>query len=111
QRVEEVTDQDKDIDKYAQHHLALTSQLEAHDYTLESLGELSRVLPNSTFLLSYAYQDGTMTISGLAQSASEIQKLLEGSPMFKNVEFAGGVTREASGKDRFTLKMVLEGPK
>ena len=110
-KVKEVADQEKDLDQLSRRYRALTSQLEAHDYTIETLGELSRVLPNSAFLLTYAYQDGTMTISGLAQSASEIQKLLEGSPMFKNVEFAGGVTREASGKDRFTLKMVLEGPK
>ncbi len=110
-KVKEVADQEKDLDQLSRRYRALTSQLEAHDYTIETLGELSRVLPNSAFLLTYAYQDGTMTVSGLAQSASEIQKLLEGSPMFKNVEFAGGVTREASGKDRFTLKMVLEGPK
>ena len=65
----------------------------------------------SAFLVSYSYQDGTITISGLAQSASEIQNLLESSPVFKGVEFSNSVTREPAGKDRFTLRMLLEAQK
>jgi len=65
------------------------------------------VLPPSAFLASYAYQGNTITISGIAQSASEIQNLLENSALFKGVEFTSAVTRDAIGKDRFTLKMVV----
>jgi Tfp pilus assembly protein PilN len=110
-QAKEVAQQEKDLDQLAQRYRALTTQLQSHDYVLESLIELTRVLPSSAFMASYGYQDGAITISGFAQSASEIQNLLESSPVFKGVEFTTGVTRDASGKDRFTLKMVLEGPK
>ncbi len=110
-KVKEVAEQEKELDQLTGRYRALTSQLPNHDYMLETLGELARILPNTAFLVSYSYQDGTVTVSGLAQSASEIQNVLESSAMFKNVEFAGGVTRDSSSKDRFTLKMILEGPK
>ena len=67
---------------------------------------MSRVLPASAFLVSYGYQDGNVTISGFAESASEIQNLLETSSMFKGAEFTNSVTRDATGKDRFTMKMT-----
>jgi Tfp pilus assembly protein PilN len=110
-KIKEVADQEKELDQLSQRFRALTSQIQSHDRVLESVGELARVLPGSTFVTNYSYQDGTITISGFAQSASEIQSLLEGSPLFKGVEFTNSVTREASGKDRFTLKMVLEDSK
>jgi Tfp pilus assembly protein PilN len=107
----QVAEQEKELNQFAQRYRALATQLQNHDYVLETVGELARVLPASAFLASYGYQDGTITISGFAPSASEIQNLLESSPVFKGVEFTTGVTRDTSGKDRFTLKMVLETPK
>src|SRR5260370_26413459 len=110
-KVKEVAEQEKELDQLSQRYRGLTSQMQNRDYVLETAGELARILPSSTFLASYSYQDGTITISGFAQSASEIQNLLESSPLFKGVEFTNSVSREPSGKDRFTLKMVLEGTK
>ena|SRR2546425_1106148 len=107
----QAADQEKELNQLAQRYRGLTAQLQNHDYVLETVGELARILPASAFLVSYGYQDGTITISGFAPSASEVQNLLESSPVFKGVEFTSGVTRDSSGKDRFTLKMVLEGPK
>jgi Tfp pilus assembly protein PilN len=110
-KIKEVAEQERELDQLSQRYRALSSQLLTRDRVLETVGELARLLPNSTFITSYSYQDGAITISGLAQSASEIQSLLEGSPFFKGVEFTNSVTREATGKDRFTLKMVLEDRK
>jgi Tfp pilus assembly protein PilN len=110
-KIREVAEQEKELDQLSQRYRALSSQLLNRDHLLESAGELARLLPSSTFLASYSYQDGAITISGFAQSASEIQNLLEASPLFKGVEFTNSVTREPTGKDRFTLKMVLEDQK
>ena len=107
-KVKEIGEQEKELDQLSRRYQSLASQLQNRDYVLETVGELARILPPSAFLVSYSYQDGTITISGLAQSASEIQSLLEGSPVFKGVEFSNSVTREPAGKDRFTLKMLLE---
>jgi Tfp pilus assembly protein PilN len=106
--VAEVANQEAELNLLTAKARALTTTLENHDYNMEVMRELARVLPPSAFLGSYSYQDGTISISGFAQSASEVQSLLESSPTFKGVEFTNSVTREANGKDRFTLKIALE---
>ncbi len=110
-QIKEVADQEKQLDQLSQRYQSLTSQLQNRDYVLQTVGELARILPPSAFVVNYSYQDGTITISGLAQSASEIQNLLETSPVFRGVEFTNAVTREPSGKDRFSLKMLIEAQK
>jgi Tfp pilus assembly protein PilN len=107
-QVSEVANQEAELNQLSTRSRALASALQNGDYNLEAVRELARVLPATTFLASYAYQSGTITISGFAQSASEIQSLLENSSMFKGVEFTNSVMREPNGKDRFTLKMVVE---
>ena len=106
-QVKEVANQEAELNELSGRYRALTAHLQNHDYNLEALRELARVLPPTAFLSNYAYQDGAMTISGVAPSASEIQNLLENSPILKGVEFTTSVTRDDSGKDRFTLKMAV----
>ena len=107
-QVSEVANQEAELNQLSTRSRALATALQSGDYNLEAVRELARILPATAFLASYAYQSGTITISGFAQSASEIQSLLENSSMFKGVEFTNSVMREANGKDRFTLKMVVE---
>ena len=54
------------------------------------------------------YEDGRVTISGLAADTSLLQGLLEADPLFQEVQFAGAVTPDPSGSSRFTLEMTLE---
>lgn len=110
-QVREVAAQEAELNQLSDRYRALALQLQSHDYNLEALRELARILPESAFISSYAYQDGNITISGFAQSASEIQNLLETSPVFKGVEFTNSVTRDPTGKDRFTLRMTIEAAK
>jgi Tfp pilus assembly protein PilN len=107
-QVSEVARQEAELNQLSTRSRALAAALQTGDYNLEAVRELARILPVTAFLASYGYQSGTITISGFAQSASEIQSLLENSSMFKGVEFTNAVTREANGKDRFTLKMLVE---
>ncbi|HYR89048.1 MAG TPA: PilN domain-containing protein [Terriglobia bacterium] len=106
-QVKEVANQEAELNALSGRYRALAAHLQNHDYNLEALRELARVLPPTAFISNYSYQDGTMTISGIAPSASEIQNLLENSPILKGVEFTTSVTRDDSGKDRFTLKMAV----
>jgi Tfp pilus assembly protein PilN len=107
-QVAEVAAQETELNQLSERARALAAHLRDHDYNLEALVELTRVLPAPAFLASYSYQDGAITISGFAESASEIQNLLENSSLFRGVEFTNSVTRDASGKDRFSLKMIVE---
>ena len=88
---------------------ALSTHLRGDERTLESLKELVRVLPAGTWLSTFSLQNGAISVSGFSESASEVQRLIEESPMFKSAQFASSVTRNESGRDRFSLRFQVEG--
>ena len=47
------------------------------------------------------------SVAGFAQSSSVVQKALEESPLFEDVQFSSPVVRDASGRDRFSIKAAL----
>jgi Tfp pilus assembly protein PilN len=106
--VRPVADQEKRLNRISDRLKALDASLRTRDRNLEALRELSRVLPEGTWLASYACQDNVVTISGFSNSASAIQKLLEDSPVFRDVQFASSITRDVAGKDRFAIRAAIE---
>ncbi len=106
--VREVASQESDLNQLSAKNRALMAHFQNPDYNLEALRELARILPESAWLSSYEYQDGVISISGTAASSSEVQKQLEDSGWFKEVQFTSSVARDAKGKDRFNLKAVIE---
>ena len=106
--VQEVSAQEAELNRLSEKYRALAGHLQGRDQNLESLLELSRVLPSDVWLTSYFFQNAALTISGYAASASTVQKAVEDSALFKDVQFSNSVTREPSGKDRFTLKAAIE---
>jgi len=107
----EVSKQQSELNKLSERYRALSAGFKSRDYNLEALRELTRTLPPTAWLTNYSYQDGSVTISGLADSASELQKLLEDTALFKEVQFTSSVTRDAKGKDHFTIKANIEVPR
>jgi Tfp pilus assembly protein PilN len=87
---------------------ALRARVETRDLNLEALRELARVLPSDTWISGYSAQGRVLTVTGFAASASAIQKTLEESALFAEAQFASPVTRDPSGKDRFSIKMTIE---
>ncbi len=83
--------------------------LNNRDMNLEVLRELSTILPPDTFLNSYRYQDGTIQISGLSGSASELIPNLQKSPFLKDGVQKGNIYKDPpTGKERFGFKAKLE---
>ncbi len=109
--VRDVASQESELNRLSEKYRALAAHLQGRDFNLEVLRELSRSLPPAAWLTNYSFQDGTITISGFAGSASEVQKALEDTALLKEVQFTTSVTRDASGKDRFTLKASIEAPR
>jgi general secretion pathway protein L len=87
----------------------LQKHMTSRDQNLEALNSFATVLPPDTFIVNYRYQNDTVTVSGVSASALNVQSALEKSAVFKDVQFAAPITREPSGKDRFTLTMSLKG--
>jgi general secretion pathway protein L len=97
-----------ELDTLTKHYEALAQHLKERDSNIEALKALATVLPQDTFVLNYRYQSQIVTILGVSSSALDVQSALEKSSAFKDVQFAAPITREASGKDRFALKMSIE---
>ena len=85
---------------------------------MEVLEELTRVLPETTWIWNLKYNGKEIELSGFADSASDLIPLLDKSPLFEKVEFMAPVTKEmqmrADGnkdKERFKIKARIEGRK
>lgn len=76
------------------------------------LEDLSRRLPDDTWLTQLRYRDGQLHIDGQSPAASKLVKLLEDSPYFDNVHFISPITQDRrSGLERFRISMdVHHGP-
>jgi Tfp pilus assembly protein PilN len=107
--VQDLTEQEVELNALSEKYRALSGHLEGTASTLESLRELVRVLPSDAWISAFSLQAGNATISGFSASASEIQRLIEESPLFGSAEFASSVTRNEAGRDRFTLRFIVGG--
>ncbi|WP_420430893.1 PilN domain-containing protein [Hyphobacterium sp.] len=69
-----------------------------------ALSDLSRRLPDGAYVTSFAYEDGTVSITGLAWDAAAALRALDGAPEFIDATFDGATVRdEESGRERFQL--------
>jgi Tfp pilus assembly protein PilN len=79
------------------------------DKNLESLRELTSVLPEDTYLTNYVYRDATINIAGQSGSASDLIANLENSRLFQDAVQRGPTTRNPrTGKDTFAIEVKLE---
>jgi general secretion pathway protein L len=75
---------------------------------VETLDELSRVLPDGTWLTSAEIRQDRARIQGLSDSASGLIALVESSPLFRNAEFTAPVTHDQTRNlDQFVLETTL----
>jgi len=73
-----------------------------------ALKELSTALPKDAWLTDFSSDSsGKIEIKGLAPRAADIIEPLEGSKVFKNIEFSAPVTRK-DNLQRFSLKMEIQ---
>jgi len=107
-QVKRLVKQEGEWKALTQRYQLLLRHLKARDSNLDALKTLSTVLPQDTFLVSYRYQNETVTISGISTSALDVQSALEKTPVFQGVQFSAPITRDSSGKDRFTMTMNIE---
>ncbi|MBV8534605.1 MAG: PilN domain-containing protein, partial [Alphaproteobacteria bacterium] len=70
----------------------------------EIMYELTRVLPDDTWVNDLHVASGEIRLSGFSKSASTVIKLLEQSGVFAGPQFRSAVTQDqASGKEKFEI--------
>ena len=69
--------------------------------------EVTRILPDGTWLTELRIDEGKVRIDGQSANASELIGALARSPLFSNVAFASPVTRDQQrGFERFQIQMA-----
>jgi general secretion pathway protein L len=72
--------------------------------SIELLDEVTRRLPDSSWLLQFTFREEDLRVAGYADDPSQLIRLLEQSPVLSDVRFASPVTRDPRvEKDRFNL--------
>ncbi len=79
--------------------------------SVELLEELSRRLPDDTWLFRVEVRDGKVYLQGTSSRSSSLIAELEGSRFFEDVRFASPVTQDGtSGRERFHLSAGIAAP-
>ncbi|HEY4582398.1 MAG TPA: PilN domain-containing protein, partial [Lysobacter sp.] len=76
--------------------------------SVEVMDELSRRLPDGTYLEKLALEGDRLTLIGLSNRAPSLIGRLEGSALWRSPAFAGALQPDpATGRERFTLTAQL----
>lgn len=76
--------------------------------TVEVLDELTRRLPNNTFVEKVSIEGDKLLVIGLSSEASRLVELLQTSKLWRSMSLTGALQPDPrSGKDRFTLTADL----
>ncbi|MCH9698632.1 MAG: PilN domain-containing protein [Gammaproteobacteria bacterium] len=89
----------------------LLSKKRSEPVLVYMLDDLTKRMPNGTWLTYLQYKNGNLQVRGESADASSLIAVIEDSPLFQNTRFVSPVTRNsASNTDRFQLSMdVLNG--
>ncbi len=88
---------------------ALFQEAKSGPSTVELLEELTRLIPDGTWLHRLDIKNGEVQFQGLSDAASALIAVVESSPMFREARFGSPITRDArSGKERFHISAKLE---
>ncbi len=77
---------------------------------LEILQELTKRLPDGTWLQQVQLGEETLEINGYSNRAADLVPPLENSPFFSQVEFTSPITRDSQNKELFWIRMRLRRP-
>lgn len=77
---------------------------------LDSLRELTRLLPANSFVTRMDLTRTNVTLVGEIDQSAELLKLLDSSPLFKDSEFTSSPGRTPQGKEQFNIRSNREWP-
>ena len=108
QRAEQTAALKRELDTLRNSRAFISQKRAERTPTLPLLDELTRQLPDHTWLTRLELENGTIQIRGESASASELIGLLESSSLFSDVRFSSPITNNpATNKDRFMITARL----
>jgi general secretion pathway protein L len=89
---------------------ARLAAIKAEAGMLDVWDELSRILPDHTFLNELRIVGGKVTVSGFSGDAAHLVRIIDRSPLFSDAALAAAITPDAAEhKDRFTISFRVRG--
>jgi general secretion pathway protein L len=73
------------------------------------LAELSRVLPDGTWLTEFGIKDGRAHMRGLSRAPADLIAAIDQSPRFTNAQFSAPLEGAQNGSERFELTFDVKG--
>jgi Tfp pilus assembly protein PilN len=80
----------------------------ANWHRLDMLQQLTKLLPDGTWLQELHMSQDTVEINGYSNHAAELVPPLENSPFFTQVEFTAPITRDNQNREVFRIRMRLK---
>jgi general secretion pathway protein L len=94
----------QEADKLSHEARFLLQKKRTEPVVSDMLEELSRVIPDNTWLNGLQFNEKKVVIQGQSPSASSLIELIEASPYFRNTSFVSPVTKDVtSGLERFQI--------
>lgn len=106
-RVEEVHNLQRELNQLRSQTDAVEAAVGSRFSPLETLKELTLVVPNSAWLTESSFDGRKLLIGGYADSSQELIGPLEESPLFTNIQFQGTITKR-DDKERFKISAEME---
>lgn len=106
-QVEEVHNLQRELSRLKAQTDAVEALVSSQFNPLETLKELTLVVPNSAWLTESSFDGRRLLIGGYADSSQELIGPLEESPLFTNIQFQGTITKRGD-KERFKISAEME---
>ena len=101
---EAVAHQKEQLAKASEAARFLIARKQAAPSVSEVLSELTRVLPDNTYLVQLDIRDGEIQFAGLSGATSELFPLIDRSPVLAEPKFRSAVTLDqVGGRERFEV--------
>lgn len=105
-----ITKKQKRLDELQSTVMAVNSLIETQISLNEMLGELSRILPENTWLSGFSYSRGKkVRIDGRADAAAALIPIIEDSDLFENCSFLSAIMRTKNKKEKFLIGFDIVG--
>jgi general secretion pathway protein L len=96
------------IDALQQQAAVLAGAKSDQPGTVELVEELTRLMPDGTWLNRLEIRDGEVRVQGLSGTASALVGVVESSQLFRDARFGSPITRDArTGQERFNVSAKL----
>ncbi|MDI6853510.1 MAG: PilN domain-containing protein [Deltaproteobacteria bacterium] len=105
-QVEDKLNETQELGKQLQN---VQKRVEQYPSTLVIMRELTRIIPEHTYLYSLRFKKDQIEIGGRSSSAADLISILEKSGLFTKTEFVSPIVTDETGSEIFKIKAEIKG--